>query len=103
MGKEAAEDGFWCVGHAMQYELKFVGSLNQTIRVLNVEAENDDSAIECTCRQSIYFRHDAELWQAGRLVSRLTPMTARLYLPDDAMSLGAAQRQRALEALGRST
>jgi len=66
----------------MQYRLKFIDSFEATVRALNIDAADDDSAISYCCAQSIYFDMPIELWRADDLVLRTTPMTARLYLPD---------------------
>jgi hypothetical protein len=67
----------------MQYRLKFIDSFEDTVRALNIEAADDDSTIYYSSTQSIYFNMPVELWCEDNLVVRMTPMTARLYLPED--------------------
>ena len=67
----------------MQYRLKFIDSIEQTVRELKIEADDDDAAIGYSSRQSILFEMHVELWCRDNLVVRTTPMTARLYLSDD--------------------
>jgi hypothetical protein len=69
----------------MQYRLKFINSVEQTVRELKIEADDDDVAIRYSSRQSICFDMHVELWCEEGLIVRTTPMTARLYLPDDAV------------------
>jgi hypothetical protein len=67
----------------MQYQLKFINSIEQTVRELKFEADDEDAAIDYSSRQSILFDMHVELWRGEDLIVRTTPMTARLYLPDD--------------------
>jgi len=66
----------------MNYRLKFIDSFEQTVRALNIDADDDDAALSYSCAQSIAFGMAVELWRDDSLVTRMTPMTARLYLPD---------------------
>jgi hypothetical protein len=67
----------------MQYRLRFINSIEYTVRELNIEADDDDAAIGYSSRQSICFDMPVELWREENLIVRTTPLTARLYLPDD--------------------
>ena len=69
----------------MQYRLKFINSFEHTVRELRIEADDDDAAIGYGSRQSILFDMPVELWRGDNLIVRTTAMTARLYLPDDAV------------------
>jgi len=82
-GQGAAEDGHSGGDTPMQYRLKFIDSFEDTVRALNIEAADDDSTIYYSSTQSIYFNMPVELWCEDNLVVRMTPMTARLYLPED--------------------
>ena len=66
----------------MNYRLKFIDSFEQTVRALNIDADDEDAAVSYSCVQSIEFDMAVELWREDNLVTRMTPMTARLYLPD---------------------
>jgi hypothetical protein len=67
----------------MQYRLKFLNSLEHAVRALDIEAPDDDAAIELSCMHCIRANMAVELCEGDRHVTRMTPMTARLYLPDD--------------------
>jgi hypothetical protein len=72
----------------MRYALKFLDSSEEMVRALNIEATDHDSAISYSCAQSIYFDMPIELWRESDLIVRMTPMAARLYLPDCGKRLG---------------
>jgi hypothetical protein len=67
----------------MKFRLKFINSVGQIVRELNIEADDDDAATDYISNQSIYFNMAVELWRANEFVVRMTPMTARLYLPTE--------------------
>jgi hypothetical protein len=79
----------------MQYRLRFINSIEYTIRELNIEADDDDTAIGYSSRQSICFDMPVELWREENLIVRTTPLTARLYLPDDRVPHLLAHKQSA--------
>jgi hypothetical protein len=66
----------------MRYRLKFIDSSERTVRELNLDADDDNAAIAYACNQSILAGLAVELCDGDRRVLRVTPMTARLYLPD---------------------
>jgi hypothetical protein len=66
----------------MHYRLKFIDSTERTVREMSIYADDDDAAIAQACNQSILSRTPVELCDGERQVVRVTPMTARLYLPD---------------------
>ena len=66
----------------MRYRLKFVDSAEHTVRETNIAADDDDAAVAYACNQSILFNLAVELCDGESRVLRVTPMTARLYLPD---------------------
>jgi len=68
----------------MQYRLKFINSVEQVLRELKIEADDEEAAIRYASRQSISFDMHVELWCGDNFIVRTTPMTARLYLPDRA-------------------
>jgi len=68
----------------MHYHLKFINSREKTVRELNVEADNDDSAICYSHKQSFHFDMAVELWRENEVVSRTTPKRARLNLHNPA-------------------
>ena len=67
----------------MQYRLRFIDSIGQTVRELRIETDSDDTAINYSSNQSICFNMPVELWRADELVARTTPMTAQLYLDEE--------------------
>lgn len=77
----------------MPYQLKFIDSFEAVVRAINIQADDDEAAINYSCAQSIYFDTAVELWCAEDLIARLTPMTARLYLPDLVVPHFGAPRQ----------
>ena len=66
----------------MQYRLKFIDSIEQTVRELKIEADDEEAAIGYSSRQSVLFDMHVELWRGEDFIVRTTPMTARLYLFD---------------------
>jgi hypothetical protein len=66
----------------MHYRLKFINSVERTVRDEDVDAPDDEAAIVHACNRSILYRMAIELCDGERPVIRVTPMTARLYLPD---------------------
>ena len=66
----------------MQYRLKFIDPVEQTVRELKVDTDGDDTAIAYSSKQSICFDMPVELWREDELVVRTTPLTALLYLAD---------------------
>jgi hypothetical protein len=66
----------------MHYRLKFIDSAERTIRDEEIDAADDAAAIVHACDRSILSRMAIELCDGERQVIRVTPMTARLYLPD---------------------
>src|SRR5580765_960247 len=71
------------VGVADAVSAEVLDSFEDTVRALNIEAGDDDAAIYYSSMQSIYFDMPVELWCEDNLVVRMTPMTARLYFPED--------------------
>jgi hypothetical protein len=67
----------------MRYRLKFINSREEIVRELDIEASDDASAIQYSCRQSVQLDMAVELCDGARTVIRVTPMTARLHLLDD--------------------
>ena len=59
---EAREGGLRVLELPMHYRLKFIDSFEDTVRALNIEAADDDSAIYYSSTQSIYFNMPVELW-----------------------------------------
>lgn len=69
------------LGSSMRYRLKFLNAQEQLVREFDIEADDDDSAIQFACEQSIGFNMAAEICHENRSVIRVTPMTALLFLP----------------------
>jgi hypothetical protein len=76
----------------MQYQLRLINSIEQTVRELKIEADDEDAAIDYSSRQSILFDMHVELWREKDLIVRTTPMTARLYLPDNGVPRPSDQK-----------
>jgi hypothetical protein len=66
----------------MHYRLKFIDSAEHTIRDEDIDAPDDQAAIVHACNRSILSRMAVELCDGERQEIRVTPMTARLYLPE---------------------
>jgi hypothetical protein len=66
----------------MRYRLIFIDSAERSVRELNFEADDDDSAMGYAGQQSLNFDMTIELCDGDRQLARITPMTARLYAPD---------------------
>ena len=84
-GEKAAEGGTRkaCGGLPMSaYRLMFLDSVERAIRVMELEAANDDVAIDLICMHALGSNMPVELWQSDRMIIRMTPMTARLSMPD---------------------
>ena len=62
------------------YRLKFINSLEKIGRVLELEAANDDDVTALSWVRSIRSDMTVEIWQDDRMVTRTTPMTARLFV-----------------------
>src|SRR4051794_18095713 len=60
-----AAAGVW--GIPMQYRLRFMDSIEQTVRELRIETDSDDTAINYSSTQSICFNMPVELWRADEL------------------------------------
>ena len=69
-------------GSPMRYRLKFIDSEERTVRDVHIDAKDDDAAIFYACNECILSKLAVELCDGDRRVLRVTPMTARLYLPD---------------------
>jgi len=67
---------------ARAYLLKFLDSQERAVRELKIEADDEQSAITYSCEQSVRFGMAVELCCEDMSILRVTPMTARLYLPD---------------------
>jgi hypothetical protein len=61
------------------YRLQFIDSLENIGRVLELEAANDDDVTALSWVHSMRSDMTVEVWQ-DRMVTRATPMTARLFL-----------------------
>ena len=62
------------------YRLKFINSLEKIGRVLELDAANDDDVTALSWVHSIRSDMTVEVWQDHRMVTRMTPMTARLFV-----------------------
>jgi len=69
-------------GWPMRYRLRFIDSVERTVREMDIDADDDDAAIAHACNESILSKLAVQLCDGDRRVLRVTPMTARLYLPD---------------------
>jgi hypothetical protein len=63
------------------YWLRFLNGFEQPVRSIEIEASDDDSAIELSCMHSIKANVAVELCIDGKSIFRATPLIARLYLP----------------------
>jgi hypothetical protein len=66
----------------LRYRLKFLDSSEHEVRVLDIEAPDDDAAIQLGCMHCIKDNLAVELCHGDRRVLRVTPVTALLYLSD---------------------
>jgi len=66
----------------VKYLLKFLDSQERVVREIDVEADDEEIAIIHSCQQSVQFDLPIELLCGNMRILRVTPMTARLYLPD---------------------
>ena len=64
----------------MLYRLRFIDTRECVVLVNEIEATNDESAVELSCSRCIGADMPVELYQEDRHIMRMTPMTARLYL-----------------------
>jgi len=62
------------------YRLRFIDSLEKIGRVLELEAANDDDVTALSWVHAIRSDMTVEVWQDDRMVTRTTPMTARLFV-----------------------
>ncbi len=69
-------------GLPVKYLLKFLDSQEQVVREIDVEADEEEDAIIYSCQRSVRSGMAIELREGNMTVIRVTPMTARLYLPD---------------------
>src|SRR4051794_25672409 len=74
--------GTGCRGCTMLYRLKFIDALERAVLAIDIEATNDEAAVELGCAHCVGADMAVELCDGGRHVIRMTPMTARLYLSD---------------------
>jgi hypothetical protein len=65
------------------YQLEFIDTAEQVTRVLDIEAAGDDAATALCWGHASRSRMTVELWDKARLVTRSTPIVARLYVNDD--------------------
>ena len=67
----------------MVYQLKFIDRLDRVVLALDIEATDDEAAVELGCAHCVGADMDADIYDGERLIIRVTPMTARLYLTDN--------------------
>ncbi|HEY8698580.1 MAG TPA: hypothetical protein VIM02_13285 [Rhizomicrobium sp.] len=65
------------------YQLEFIDTAEQVTRVLDIEAAGDDAAYALCWSYANRSRMTVELWDKARLVTRSTPIVARLHVSDD--------------------
>lgn len=63
----------------MRYQLKFINSSEHIVRELNIDADDENAAINYACSQAILFASTVDLCDAERQVIRVTSTTARVY------------------------
>lgn len=66
----------------MRYRLKFIDALERAVHTIDIEAMDDDAAVELGCAHCVGADMPVELCDGDRHVMRVTPMTARLYLSE---------------------
>ena len=64
----------------MLYHLKFIDALERAVLAIDIEAADDETAVELGCAHCVGADMAVELSDGDRHVMRMTPMTARLYL-----------------------
>ncbi len=64
------------------YRLKFLDSEEHVIRDLDIQADDEETAIKYGCRQSVRSNMTTELCCDDMSMLRVTPMSAMLYLPE---------------------
>ena len=67
----------------MVYQLKFIDRLDRVVIAFDIEAEDDEAAVEMGCAHCVGADMDVDLYEGERPIMRVTPMTARLYLNDN--------------------
>ena len=65
------------------YQLEFIDTAEEVTRVLNIQAAGDDAAYALCWDYASRSRMTVELWDKARLVTRSTPIVARLSISDD--------------------
>jgi hypothetical protein len=64
----------------MLYWFKYFDSQEQSVRTLQIEAPNDDAAIDIGARHCMQSGMAIEISGPNRPLIRITPLTAPLYL-----------------------
>lgn len=67
----------------VKYQLQFLNALEQTLHSISIDAPDEQAAIEISCMHCLRANMPVELCDGDKSIFRATPMTARLYLPDD--------------------
>ena len=78
-----AGDHSACAGaRNMTYKLKFIDDLDRAFVACQIEATDDEAAVELGRAHCVCADMTVDVWEANRLITRLTPVTARLYFSD---------------------
>ena len=64
----------------MLYQVKFIDARERAALIIDIEAPDDNAAVELGCAHCVGADMIVELCEGDRHVLRVIPMTARLYL-----------------------
>ena len=64
----------------MLYQVRFMDRVERAVLTINVEAPDDEAAVELGCAHCVGADMAVDLLEGERHIIRMTPVAARLYL-----------------------